>query len=92
MNRIETDYEFPQIDFKKESYLEACTISADDIKPYGFQTVSDLRQLLAGRLPEGLSDSDILEIAKETFRNKPREAVTVITQKERDVVDFIYQL
>ena len=93
MIQIETDYTFPKIDQEIESYF--ITLSQDSvISKYSFRTLPEFRQLLQSRLSTEFSNSEVQEIVKSAFRNKPKDTGTVtdVNSSGREVVDFIYEL
>ena len=47
---------------------------------------------MSNRLEGKLSDREMLEAAKETFRNKPQEEGEWAIDEGRCVVDYIYEL
>ena len=92
MSRIKSNDIFTRIDPAADSYLEDCTVTTDDIYVYGFRTLPEFRKLLKEHLSDDMTDQEILEAAKTAFRKEPKEEAKEISPKDRDVVDFIYQL
>ncbi|MBR1457590.1 MAG: hypothetical protein IJ594_10595 [Oscillospiraceae bacterium] len=91
MTWIEKERSFPQIDPQRESYF-APVPQAPAICAYGFRTLPEFRQLLQARLGDALTEREMLEIAKLTFRSKPADADEPISLEGRQLVDFIYEL
>lgn len=91
MNWIESQYQFPQIDPSIDTYLEDYPDSGELIYEYGFQTVAQMKKLLSERAGGLFSEKEISEIAKTTFRNKPKTVSKTIENDDRQIADFIYQ-
>lgn len=92
MNWIETQYRFPEIDPTTKSYLEDVDVTCSPLYRYSFDTLPRFRSLMSNRLEGRLSSREMLEAAKETFRNKPREESEWVVDEGRCVVDYIYEL
>ena len=92
MNWIETQYRFPEIDSTEKSYLEDVDVACSPVYRYSFDTLPHFRSLMSNRLEGKLSNREMLEAAKETFRNKPKGEGEWAVDEGRRVVDFIYEL
>lgn len=91
MNWTDTGYRFPRIDKEADSYFEDAETAL--IYRYGFENVAELKQLLGEHLGGSADQRELLKIARETFRSKPREDQPIgLAGDDRIVVDFIYQM
>ena len=95
MNPIKDVCRFPETDPAAETYFEDYKegTAEDDrlIRPFGFRTIRDLKELIRARSGGTLSNREIAEAAVTVFRCRPEER-TAEAPKDRQVVDFNYQL
>ena len=91
MSWIESEYRFPEIDASASSYFEDVDAACPPVYRYSFDTLPDFMSLMGSRLEGRLTKREMLEAAKETFRNKPQEKSEQVVDEGRGVVDFIYE-
>ena len=92
MSWIESQYRFPEIDASANSYFEDVDTACPPVYRYSFDTLPQFMSLMSGRLEGRFTKREMLEVAKETFRNKPQEKGEQVVDEGRAVVDFIYEL
>ena len=77
----------------KDTYFLDCTADrpvSEMTYEYHFNTLQEMRELLTERLQGQMTEEEIFEAVKTTFRNKAKADTAENTSG--DIVDYIYQM